>query len=133
VPDIRRTAELIDEISASSVEQRNGSQQVNKALMQLDQVVQQNASQAEEMSSMAEELSGQAVQLQETISFFRVDDAKAAVGTGAQMRRTVRTEQPARSGEAKEPEKQPTESKTGITLALKDETGDTLDDGFEEY
>ncbi|MFP4374164.1 MAG: hypothetical protein ACLFPO_07525, partial [Spirochaetaceae bacterium] len=49
------------------------SQQVNKALAQLDQVVQQNASQAEEMSSMAEELSGQADSLQNTISFFKVD------------------------------------------------------------
>ncbi len=72
VPDIRRTAELVQEISASSAEQRSGSQQVNKALAQLDQVVQQNASQAEEMSSMAEELSSQADQLQDTMSFFRL-------------------------------------------------------------
>src|SRR6056297_1136113 len=73
VPDIKRTSELVQEISASSAEQRSGSQQVNKALAQLDQVVQQNASQAEEMSSMAEELSGQADSLQNTISFFTVD------------------------------------------------------------
>jgi methyl-accepting chemotaxis protein len=71
VPDIQRTAELVQEISASSAEQRSGSQQVNKALAQLDQVVQQNASQAEEMSSMAEELAGQADQLQATMSFFK--------------------------------------------------------------
>ncbi|MGM0675037.1 MAG: methyl-accepting chemotaxis protein, partial [Spirochaetota bacterium] len=77
VPDIQKTAELVQEINASSAEQRSGSQQVNKALAQLDQVVQQNASQAEEMSSMAEELSGQADSLQSTISFFTVD------GTGA--------------------------------------------------
>lgn len=74
VPDIKRTSELVQEISASSAEQRSGSQQVNKALAQLDQVVQQNASQAEEMSSMAEELAGQADQLQSTMSYFKTGD-----------------------------------------------------------
>ena len=73
VPDIQRTAELVQEISAASGEQRSGSQQVNKALAQLDQVVQQNASQAEEMSSMAEELAGQADTLQDTMSFFKTN------------------------------------------------------------
>ena len=72
VPDIRRTAELVQEISAASGEQRSGSNQVNKALAQLDQVVQQNASQAEEMSRMAEELSDQAENLKRTMSFFTV-------------------------------------------------------------
>ncbi len=75
VPDIRRTSELVQEISASSAEQRSGSQQVTQAITQLDQVVQQNASQAEEMSSMAEELNSQAEQLQATMSFFRVDES----------------------------------------------------------
>jgi methyl-accepting chemotaxis protein len=74
VPDIRRTAELVQEISASSAEQRSGSRQVNKALAQLDQIVQQNASKAEEMSSMAEELAGQADHLRETMSFFNIDN-----------------------------------------------------------
>ncbi|MFP4205882.1 MAG: methyl-accepting chemotaxis protein [Spirochaetaceae bacterium] len=78
VPDIEKTAELVQEINAASAEQRSGSQQVNKALAQLDQVVQQNASQAEEMSSMAEELSGQADTLQSTISFFKVDQSAEA-------------------------------------------------------
>ncbi|NBB90006.1 MAG: HAMP domain-containing protein [Spirochaetes bacterium] len=85
VPDIQRTAELVQEISAASGEQRSGSQQVNKALAQLDQVVQQNASQAEEMSSMAEELSGQADQLQSTMSFFKVKNEQRRLltdGTG---------------------------------------------------
>ncbi len=74
VPDITKTAELVQEISAASAEQRSGSQQVTQAITQLDQVVQQNASQAEEMSSMAEELSSQAEQLQQSISFFTVDE-----------------------------------------------------------
>ncbi len=74
VPGIRRTSELVQEISASSAEQRAGSQQVNKALAGLDQIVQQNASHAEEMASTAEALSGQAEQLQEVIEFFETGD-----------------------------------------------------------
>ena len=74
VPDIRRTAELVQEISAGSTEQRSGSQQISKAIAELDQVTQQNASQSEEMSSMAEELSSQAEQLESSISFFTVND-----------------------------------------------------------
>jgi methyl-accepting chemotaxis protein len=75
LPDIQRTAELVQEISAASKEQDSGAEQINKAIQQLDQVIQQNASSAEEMSAMAEELSSQSEQLQDTIGFFRVADA----------------------------------------------------------
>jgi methyl-accepting chemotaxis protein len=74
VPDIQKTADLVQEISAASGEQRTGAQQVNKALQQLDQVTQQNAQGAEQLSSTAEELSGQAEQLQGTIEFFKIED-----------------------------------------------------------
>jgi methyl-accepting chemotaxis protein len=74
LPDIQRTAGLVQEISAASREQDCGSEQINKAIQQLDQVIQQNASAAEEMSATAEELASQSEQLQETISFFKVDE-----------------------------------------------------------
>ncbi|MFZ5562505.1 MAG: methyl-accepting chemotaxis protein, partial [Thermodesulfobacteriota bacterium] len=73
VPDIRKTAELVQEISAASREQTAGAAQINQAISQLDQVVQQNASAAEQTSSTAQELAGQAQQLQESISFFKMD------------------------------------------------------------
>jgi methyl-accepting chemotaxis protein len=72
VPDIQRTAELVQEIAAASKEQDTGAEQVNKAITQLDQVIQQNASASEEMASTSEELSSQAEQLQDTISFFKI-------------------------------------------------------------
>ncbi|WP_461211259.1 HAMP domain-containing methyl-accepting chemotaxis protein [Desulfocurvus sp. DL9XJH121] len=72
VPDIKRTADLVQEIAAASAEQNAGAMQINTAIQQLDQVIQQNASSSEEMAATSEELSGQAVQLQETISFFKV-------------------------------------------------------------
>lgn len=73
VPDIQRTAELVQEISAASKEQDTGAEQVNRAIMQLDQVIQQNASASEEMASTSEELSSQAEQLQDAIGFFKID------------------------------------------------------------
>ncbi len=70
VPDIQKTADLVQEISASSREQDSGAEQINKAILQLDEVIQQNASASEEMASTSEELASQAEQLQTTISFF---------------------------------------------------------------
>ncbi len=78
LPDIQRTAELVQEISAASKEQDTGAEQVNQAIMQLDQVIQQNASASEEMASTAEELSSQAEQLQDTIAFFKLDTKAGA-------------------------------------------------------
>jgi methyl-accepting chemotaxis protein len=72
VPDIQKTAELVQEISASSNEQHSGAVQINKAIQQLDNVIQQNAGAAEEMASTSEELAGQAGQLQNTIAFFKI-------------------------------------------------------------
>ncbi|MHB8845938.1 MAG: methyl-accepting chemotaxis protein [Nitrospirota bacterium] len=82
VPDIQKTAELVQEITASSKEQSGGADQINSAIQQLNQVVQQNAGAAEEMASTAEELSSQADQLQATISFFKVDGTDRAVLPG---------------------------------------------------
>ncbi|MBO9590130.1 MAG: HAMP domain-containing protein [Devosia sp.] len=84
VPDIQRTAELVEEISAGSREQNAGAAQINTAIQQLDKVTQQNTSAAEEMSSTAEELASQAEQLQAAISYFRVDAASAAALHAAQ-------------------------------------------------
>jgi methyl-accepting chemotaxis protein len=74
VPDIQKTAELVQEISAASNEQSTGTEQINKAIQQLDQVIQQNAGSSEEMASTAEELASQAEMLRNTMAFFRVED-----------------------------------------------------------
>jgi methyl-accepting chemotaxis protein len=83
VPDIRKTAELVQEISAASSEQSTGVEQTNRALQDLDRVTQQNAAAAEQMSSTAEELASQAQQLQTAISFFRVDSGRRTVAAAA--------------------------------------------------
>ncbi len=73
VPDIQKTAELVQEINGASAEQNSGAEQINKAVQQLDHVVQQNAGAAEAMSSTAEELASQAEHLQSIIEFFKVE------------------------------------------------------------
>jgi methyl-accepting chemotaxis protein len=73
VPDIKKTAQLVEEITAACREQDVGSSQINQAIQQLDKVGQQNSSASEQVSSTAEELASQAEQLQSTISFFRID------------------------------------------------------------
>ncbi|MEO5333764.1 MAG: methyl-accepting chemotaxis protein [Magnetococcus sp. YQC-5] len=65
VPDIKKTAELVQEIAAASREQNQGAVQINQSVQQLDQVIQQNAGASEELSSQAE-------QMRETMAFFNL-------------------------------------------------------------
>ncbi|MFC4316257.1 methyl-accepting chemotaxis protein [Rhizobium alvei] len=76
VPDIRKTAELVSEISAACREQDIGAAQINEAIQQLDKVTQTNAGASEEMSATSEELAAQAEELQASIAFFKVDNAR---------------------------------------------------------
>jgi len=72
LPDIRKTAELVQEISASSREQHHGVAQINTAVQRQDHIIQQNAGVSEELSATAEELAGQATGLLESVRYFRV-------------------------------------------------------------
>jgi methyl-accepting chemotaxis protein len=81
VPDIKRTADLVQEIASNSREQETGTDQINRALAQLDLVTQQNAAAAEESASTAEELSAQAEQLREAIQFFKVSQSTMQKGS----------------------------------------------------
>ncbi|MBF0309376.1 MAG: HAMP domain-containing protein [Magnetococcales bacterium] len=90
VPDIRKTAELIQEIASASREQNTGASQINKAIQQLDRVIQQNAGAAEEMAATAEELSSQSDNLAQSISFFRIGDSRGVPPSGSRGGSTVR-------------------------------------------
>jgi methyl-accepting chemotaxis protein len=72
VPDIQKTASLVQEIVAASLEQNSGANQINNAIQQLNTVTLQNAASSEELATSAEELAGQAEQLKEVISFFKI-------------------------------------------------------------
>jgi len=109
VPDIRRTAELVAEISAACREQDIGAVQINEAIQQLDKVTQQNASASEQISSTSEELAGQAEELQEGIAFFQVD----TIGHGAPVRTPHNRRPASRPAVAKVRAKAPSSSRPG--------------------
>jgi methyl-accepting chemotaxis protein len=90
VPDIRKTAELVSEISAACREQDIGASQINEAIQQLDKVTQQNAGASEQMSATSEELAAQAEELQTSIAFFKVDSVVKKTTRVATARITTR-------------------------------------------
>lgn len=85
VPSIRKTSDLVQEISAASEEQATGASQINTAMEQLNKVTQQTASSSEELAATAEEMSSQAEQLQQLMGFFRVSQMMPVQGMQYQM------------------------------------------------
>ena len=73
VPNIQKTSDLIQEITASSIEQSAGAEQINNSIQVLNNVVQDNAKTAEEMLEGAQELNYQAEELQKAVSFFKIE------------------------------------------------------------
>jgi len=143
VPDIQKTAQLVQEITAASNEQNTGAEQINSAIQQLNQVVQQNASAAEEMSSTSEELSSQAVQLQEAIAFFKIDKdgtrrAITATRSSKAIHSAPRGNMPHLHREAPKVLKGTAEGdarQAGVLLDMGSHelTGEASDDEFERY
>lgn len=131
VPDIKKTASLVQEIAAASKEQGSGIEQINKAMMQLDTVVQQNASASEELASMSEELTGQSEQLAAAIEFFKVEAAeKTTAERKAEEPKTKRALAPPPLLTVKE--KQPATSRQtrAITTLAASQVGDSDFEAF---
>jgi methyl-accepting chemotaxis protein len=95
VPNIRKTSDLVQEITAASEEQSAGVGQINAAVGQMSQTTQQNASSSEELAATAEEMSSQAEQLQQAMAFFRLH------GDGSGPRKSATPTATARNGAAK--------------------------------
>jgi len=76
VPDIQKTAELVQAISAASTAQNTGTEQINRAIQQLNNVTQQNAATSQQLALTAAELSTQSEQLQQTIAFFNTEGTR---------------------------------------------------------
>jgi methyl-accepting chemotaxis protein len=128
VPDIQKTAELVQEITAASKEQDTSSYQINKALQQLEKVIQQNASAAEEMAATTEGLAGQADQLTTALGFFRTTDSEVRPVARAAARKPN-----ASLGNLREAVRSvPENGKGGVDLMMR-ENGDQLDKEFERY
>jgi methyl-accepting chemotaxis protein len=133
LPDVQKTAELVQEISAASREQDSGVQQINKAIQQLDQVIQQNAAAAEETSSTTEELAAQSERVREMIDYFKLEDgghrqtrAAAPAATRLQTTPKGRTAERPRTQATK---KSPANANPGVPVHLASED----DSGFEAF
>ncbi len=142
VPDIGKTAQLVQEITAASNEQNTGAEQINAAIQQLNQVVQQNASAAEEMSSTSEELSSQAMQLQEAISFFKIDKDGTRKAASVKTAKTshvlakphvVNVPREASRVIKGRDESGPRHTGVLIDMSDKESKGDPKDEDFEQY
>jgi methyl-accepting chemotaxis protein len=83
VPNIKKTSELVQEITAASEEQSSGLAQINGAIAQLSQTTQQNAAGSEELASTAEQMSSQAEELQQAMSFFKIGHGSGGNARGA--------------------------------------------------
>ena len=132
VPNIQKTAELVQEIAAASREQDAGAEQISKSIQQLDSVIQQNASASEEMASTAEELSGQSEQLAEMIAFFVMEEGNRgrAANAGGTRSSAPRKVQP----QIAHFDKVNAVAGRGVKKSV-DTPGrrDDLDDEFEQY
>ncbi len=129
VPDIKKTAELVEEITAACREQDVGSTQINQAIQQLDKVTQQNAAASEEVSATSEELAAQAEQLQSTIAFFKTDESGAATDRAVGQLKAKARQMKAVSQPRKAPARAPKSAKGGFDFAL-DDGGDEHDAAF---
>ena len=72
VGSVKRVTDIIAEITAASQEQASGIDQVNKAIMQMDETTQQNAALVEEATSASQSMKEQARALMHQVGFFKV-------------------------------------------------------------
>ncbi|MFT6776389.1 MAG: methyl-accepting chemotaxis protein [Paraglaciecola sp.] len=105
VPDIARTAELVQEITAASEEQASGVGQITSAMQQLDQVTQQNAAGSEELAATAEEMRGQSESLIEMISFFKLQSNTSNVASKAASGRVSSSPNASKTRQSGDPKK----------------------------
>ncbi|CCH49058.1 methyl-accepting chemotaxis protein [Pseudodesulfovibrio piezophilus] len=129
VPDINKTAELVQEIAVGSNEQHTGATQIKNAMLELDRVVQQNSAESEEVAASSEELASHAAIMQENIGYFSIGVGN--VGTHKTVRVTQSTPKtPSRPAPKPLPSKAaPKAPEGGVALDL----GDDDDEDFERF
>ncbi|HXK20483.1 MAG TPA: methyl-accepting chemotaxis protein [Polyangiaceae bacterium] len=86
IPSIKKTSELVQEITSACAGQTSGLTQISTSMAQVNAATQRNASASEELAATAEELSGQAKQLQTLIGFFSSTERRGSAGSQARAR-----------------------------------------------
>jgi len=133
VPSISKTAEMVQEVAAGSHEQASGVAQINKAMGQVDELTQRNASASEELSSTAEELSAQAESLQDLIAFFQLPGAVGRHGQRARREQSVYGAVPPKLAAHSTAARGTTGSHLGEARAAAAASGAGHDSGFQRF
>lgn len=160
IPEIKRTSVLIQEITAGSIEQNNGAEQINHAIQQLNNVTQQNAANADVLVTSSEKMNSEAEKLKQLISFFKTEKGTSAfaakkmvapVKPNTQARPQPKPQvkpQPPKNVEVKAKEEttkpklktvppkqtpQPSKGKGGVKLNLGGNINPKDDDGYERF
>lgn len=133
VPNIQKTAELVQEISAASNEQNSGANQINQAIQQLDQVIQENASTSEEMAATADSLAKQAKDVLQTLAFFKVPQKDAQ--DAPEQDKPINIQQSGERAEKKDRMKkpQPLRREAFVITSEPHAHKDDLDEAFERF
>ncbi len=130
LPDVSETANLVQEISSASAEQRSGVDQVNGAIQQLNSITQQNAASSEELASSSEQLSKQADELLSIVEFFRLaegDAVKIDLGKESVYMEKPKEEKKERVDIGAIHKKPKEESSKGVSLDIKIDEGEGSD------
>ncbi len=132
VPNIDKTAKLVQEITTASKEQNSGAEQVNNALQELNNVVQRNASASEEIAHNADDLSHKGNELKDAISFFKIDDVairKGVYAIGLDSNEIKPTKIKSTSPKIKNIETNTPKENKGVEIKI----DDGMDDEFEKF
>ncbi|QNB09495.1 HAMP domain-containing protein [Herbaspirillum frisingense] len=121
VASVRRVTDVVAEISAASHEQSDGIEQINHAIVQMDEVTQQNAALVEQAAAAAQSLQEQSVRLSETVGVFKLSSSDAPRAQAARKPlapRPATTARPAaKTGQAAAPAATSPAAATGATAA----------------
>ncbi len=117
VPDIQKTAKLVQEIAAANNEMSGGASQVNNAIQQLNQVTQQNAAASEELATSSEELSSQADELKNLVAYFNTGSNLSDI---QKKKGTFKKKSQVKPAQKSEKQHQP-QSQSGVNLKMDDD------------
>ncbi len=136
IPEIKRTSVLIQEITAGSIEQSNGAEQINNAIQQLNNVTQENAANADVLVTSSDRMNSEAEKLKELIGFFKTDNKKSAFKKTAQpVAKPKVVDKP--SGKSPEPKPTPsptpTKGKGGVQINLGGTSSPKDEEGYERF
>ncbi len=131
VPDIEKTTQLIKEISAASMEQKTGAEQINLAMQQLNMITQENASSSDELTQSSDQLANLADNLKEAVSFFNIGDGDTVKQKVKAKPESKKVKAPAATKTAKVTDKKETSKKESNPFTNFDKDFDM--DNYEKF